>query len=197
MTPDHLGLKVGMGIKAPPIYCHLFLASCSLQRYSGSIHADIWNRQDEDDNSHFHPQLNLCTYKYCYYYGWVTVNGKWGSIYHSQSACATRLSFTCKHIPHWWPMATTTSLCPHMLSGVTSATLSSRRRASSPAEPTLVKISTQRSDVIQCKAKTNVTAIWTGIGARSWEFPKECFVSVKCFGTRETSPGCWTVSVFK
>lgn len=112
MTPDHLGLKVGMGRKAPPIYCHLFLASCSLQRNSGSIHADIWNRQDEDSNSHFHPQLSLRTYKYCYYYGWVTVNGKWGSVCHSQSACATRLSFTCKYIPHWWPMAATTSLCP-------------------------------------------------------------------------------------
>lgn len=198
MTPDHLGLKVEMAIKAPPIYCHLFLALCSLQRYSGSIHADIWNRQDEDHNRHFDLQLNLRTYKYYYYYyGWVTVNSKWGSICHSQSACTTRLSCTCKYVPHQWPMAATTCLRPHMLSGVTSATLSSRRWASSPAEPTLMEISTQRSEVIQCKAKTNVTAIWTGPGAGSWEMPKEHFVLVKCFGTRKTSPGCWTLSVFK
>ena len=195
MTPDHLGLKEQMGIKAPPRYCNLFSVWCSLQSYSGSIHADIRNRQDGDHNSHFPLQLNRCTYKYYYhYYGWVTVNGKWGRICHSQSPCEqdclvrdnTSLTNGYNYLS-----------VPAHASGITPMTLCSRRRASSSAEPMLVKISTQKQEVIQCKAKTNVTAIWTGTGARSWEIPKEHFVLTKCFGTWETSPGCWTLSMFR
>lgn len=52
MVPDQLGVKVGLGIKAPPLDCHLLLSTCRLR---GSIHPDIWNRQEEDQNIHFQP----------------------------------------------------------------------------------------------------------------------------------------------
>lgn len=59
-TPDNLCLNVEMGRKAPcHLFCHLLLISCSLQRYSDLIHADIPNRQDEDHNSHFCFQLDV------------------------------------------------------------------------------------------------------------------------------------------